>query len=173
MDIENILSTIDQIPTLHSDRLTLDAICDEDAAAYGRLCTDDVRNRYWGYDYREDLTAPTDLDFCRMAQDDFELRRCLNFAVRHNGTFVGEVVLYRFDNRGGAEIGIRILSDYAGYGYGREAAQTAIHWALYGLGMLRIRAKCFRQNEASVKMLSAVMKQTREDDQMLYFERIV
>ena len=173
LDIENILYTVDEIPTLQSDRLTLDAIRDSDAEDYGRLCMDDVRNRYWGYDYRVDLENPTGLDFCRMARNDFEARSCLNFAVRHRGVLVGEVVLYRFDNRGGAEIGIRILPDYAGYGYGREAAQTAIHWALYGLGMMRVRAKCFRENEASVKMLSAVMRQVDEDDAMLYFERIV
>ena len=173
LDIENILYTIDAIPNLQSDRLTLNAIRDADAEVYGRLCMDDARNRYWGYDYREDLTNPNNFDFCCMAHDDFEARRCVNFAVRHHGVFVGEVVLYRFDNRGGAEIGIRILPDYAGYGYGREAAQTVIHWALYGLGMMRVRAKCFRENEASVKMLTAVMKQIGEDDAMLYFERIV
>ena len=173
VDIENILYTISEIPTLKSERLTLDAIRDSDAEPYGALCLDDERNRFWGYDYREDLTNPEGADFCRMASVDFEERRTLSFAVRLHGDLIGEVVLYRFDNRGSAEIGIRILPAYSGYGYGREAAQAAMDWALYGLGMTRVCAKCFRENLPSVKMLSALMKQVREDDRMLYFERIV
>ena len=173
VDIENILYTIDEIPTLRGERVTLDAIGDGDADAYGALCLDDRNNRFWGYDYRIDLNNPSGVDFCRMACDDFEARRCLNFAVRLYGKLIGEVVLYRFDNRGGAEIGIRILPSYAGRGYGREAADVVMNWALYRLGMLRIYAKCFAENQSSVKMLSALMKQTDEDERMLYFERIV
>lgn len=176
LDIENILHTVREIPTLRSERLTLDAITERDADAYGRLCADDAHNRWWGYDYRADLSegeTPDGAYFCRVAREDFDARRAVNFAVRWGERMVGEVVLYRFDNRGGAEIGIRILPAYTGNGYGQEAAQTVINWALYELGMIRVRAKCFRENLASEKMLSAVMKRVGEDGRMLYFERIV
>ena len=176
LDIENILHTVSHIPTLRAERLTLNAITEADADAYAALCTDDVHNRWWGYDYRTDLSGgetPDGAYFCRVAREDFEARRTVNFAVRWGDRMIGEVVLYRFDNRGGAEIGIRILPAYTGNGYGQEAAQTVINWALYGLGMTRVRAKCFRKNLASEKMLSAVMKRIGEDETMLYFERIV
>lgn len=176
LDIENILHTLSAIPTLRTERLTLDAITPRDADAYGALCADDAHNRWWGYDYRADLPAGERADgvyFCRVAEEDFSARRTVNFAVRWGRDLVGEVVLYRFDNRGGAEIGIRILPAYTGRGYGREAAQAVLDWALYGLGMTRVRAKCFRDNLASEKMLSALMKRTGEDERMLYFERIV
>ena len=176
LDIENILYTVPAIPTLRTERLTLDAITAADAEAYAALCTDDTHNRWWGYDYRSDLgedEIPDGTYFCRVAEEDFSARRTVNFAVRWGVKMIGEVVLYRFDNRGGAEIGIRILPLYTGNGYGQEAAQAVINWALYGLGMTRIRAKCFRENLASEKMLSALMKRTGEDERMLYFERIV
>lgn len=173
VDVENILYLIDEIPTLRTDRLILDAITEADAESYGALCLDDGHNRYWGYDYREDLDGQTanGTYFCRVAQQDFSSRRAINFAVRQNGAFIGEVVLYRFDNRGSAEIGFRILPAYTRRGYAREAAAAVLDWALYTLGMTSVRAKCFAQNESSQRVLSSLMRQTHADDGMLYFER--
>ena len=86
--IKSECSLLDEIPTLEYGNLTLSAIFDTDLADYATLCRDFEVNKYWGYDYREDLINPTNLDFCRMVQDDFEARRCLNFAVRHQGVLL-------------------------------------------------------------------------------------
>ena len=51
----NELTLLREIPVLKSERLTLEPLREEDRAAYNRLCLDDERNRWWGYDYREDL----------------------------------------------------------------------------------------------------------------------
>ena len=175
MEVQNLLSFLPRIPVLTTERLTLDAIRETDAIAYGALCLDDERNRYWGYDYRDDMqdNTPSGQDFCRMAQEDFAAKRTLSLAVRSCGNLIGEAVLYRFDNKGGAELGVRILPQYAGYGYGREAFAAVADWALYPLGVTRIYAKCFRENTASVRMLSALMIKTDEDERMLYFVRTV
>lgn len=173
IDVENILYTVDAIPRLATERLTLDAITARDADAYGRLCLDDARNRYWGYDYRSDADGET-VDgayFCRVAKTDFDARYAINFAVRLRGELIGEVVLYRFDNRGGCEIGVRILPAYGGCGYGRESFAAVADWALYTLGIPRITAKCFRRNTASEKLLSSQMRKIGEDETMLYFEK--
>ena len=37
--------------------------------------------------------------------------------MRLNGHMVGEVVLYNFDYKGGAELGCRIVPELAGYGF--------------------------------------------------------
>lgn len=173
MNVENLLSFLREFPTLESDRLTLDRIRESDAEVYAALCMDDQRNRYWGYDYRSDLPdiAPHNLDFCRIADADFEAKRTVNFAVRRCGEMIGEVVLYRFDNKGGAELGVRILPAFAGNGYGREAFSTVADWALYELGVTDLHAKCFRENTASARMLSELMKWDGEDERMLYFVR--
>ena len=172
VDVENILYTLREIPVLQTERLTLDAITPRDAAPYGALCMDDDRNRYWGYDYRDDATGRVDgAYFCRVAEEDFQDRRTVNFAVRDRGEMIGEVVLYRFDNRGGAEIGVRIFSQYGGNGYGKEAFSAVADWALYTLDLPRLFAKCFRQNTASARLLSSVMRQVGEDETMLYFEK--
>ncbi len=168
------LDNLEEIPTLHSQRLTLDRLTEADRAAYNRLCLDDQRNRFWGYDYRGDLKGEWTEDyFLDVARQDFARRMAVNFALRLDGAFIGEAVLYRFDYKGGAELGCRILEEYAGHGYGAEAFQRAAEWSLYQLGLYRLRAKCYRENEASRRMLSACMRPSGEDDTFCYFEKQV
>ena len=173
LHVQNLLHSLDDVPTIHTERLTLDEIRISDAEVYESLCKDDARNRFWGYDYRVDLgdNKPDGAYFCRVAWTDFEEKRTLNFAIRKDDVMIGEAILYRFDGRGGAELGVRIHECYAGRGYGREAFSAVADWALYSLGVVSLRAKCFRENLPSQKMISPVMRQIDEDDRMLYFEK--
>ena len=82
-------------------------------------------------------------------------------------------MLYRFDYKGQAELGCRILPEYAGNGYGREAFRTAAEWSLYSLGLRRLTAKCFHKNLASAKMLESCMRPCGEDETFRYFEKKV
>ena len=147
----------------------------EDDARDNALCLDDDRNRWWGYDYRTGLgDKPLTEDyFLDAAKADFAARRAVNFAVRLKGKLIGEVVLYRPDFRGGFEQGCRIAPEYAGHGYGTEAFAAAADWALYHLGLQRVVAKCFKENEASRRMLSSCMRPNGEDDTYYYFEKLV
>jgi len=172
--IRNELSALDTIPMLKTDRLVLDAIQDQDKAGYNRLCLDDVRNRWWGYNYRDDLQGELSDDyFLNVTREDFHNKLAVNFAVRLDGIFIGEAVLYRFDYKGGAELGCRILPDFAGNGYGAEAFRRVAEWSLYSLGLYRLRAKCYHENIASKKMLEGCMRPAGEDDTFFYFEKIV
>lgn len=175
VEVVNLFSFLTGLPTLRTERLVLDGILPSDAPAYGRLCRDDARNRWWGYDYRRDLgDRPRDMDFVELAARDMAARLALSFAVRREGRLIGEVVLYRPDGRGGAEIGVRILPEDAGNGYGREAFRAVSDWALYSLGVTRLYARCFRENTASCRMLTAAgMRQTHGDETMLWFLRTV
>ena len=115
----------------------------------------------------------TDDYFLSVAKADFAARRAVNFAVRLKGKLIGEVVLYNPDFRGGFEQGCRIAPAYAGHGYGTEAFAAAAEWALYHLGLTRVVAKCFKENEASHRMLSASMRPSGEDETYFYFEKTV
>ena len=166
------LQALEQIPVLSSPRLTLDAISTGDIPAYNQLCLDDGRNRWWGYDYKKDLKGPLKENwFYRVARSDFKNRLAINFAIRLEGQFIGEAVLYRFDCRGGAELGCRILPAFAGQGYGAEAFARVADWSLYELGLSVLRAKCYRENRASHRMLSACMRPAGEDETFCYFEK--
>ena len=175
IDVGTELDSLPRIPTVKSERLTLTPLCPADRDDYTALCLDDDRNRWWGYDYRADLgDAPlTDDYFLSVAKADFAARRAVNFAVRLKGKLIGEVVLYNPDFRGGFEQGCRIAPAYAGHGYGTEAFAAAAEWALYHLGLTRVVAKCFKENEASHRMLSASMRPSGEDETYFYFEKTV
>ena len=163
-----------EIPTLTTPRLTLTPLEDRDEAAYNTLCLDDDRNRWWGYDFRQDLKGELTEDyFLSVARHDFAARQAVNFAVRLDGHLIGEAVLYRFDWRGGAELGCRIDRAYAGHGYGTEAFTAAAEWALFGLTLAKVKAKCYKENTASYKMLSSCMRPAGKDDTFFYFEKTV
>ena len=100
-------------------------------------------------------------------------KRAVNFAIRLDGKCIGEVLLYRFDGKGGAEEGCRIAPEYAGHGYGAEAFAAAADWALYHLGLARVVAKCFKENEPSRKMLASCMRPSGEDETYFHFEKTV
>lgn len=172
--VYNELSGLDKIPEIQTERLTLSEITERDIPSYNRLCLDDERNIYWGYDYRDDLRGELyERYFFNDAADCFEKRVLMSLAVRLDGELIGEAVLYDFDCRGGAKAGVRILPEYAGHGYGREAMKALVSFALYSLELDVVRAHCFRENTASFGMLSALMRKTGEDEKYFYFERRV
>ena len=147
---------------------------DEDKAAYNTLCLDDDRNRWWGYDFRKDYDGtPYEDYFLAVAREDCARSRAVNFAVRLDGALIGEVVLYRFDSRGGAELGCRVSPDFAGHGYGTEAFAAVADWALYRLHLAHVVAKCYKENDASYRMLSSCMHRAGEDETFFYFDKEV
>lgn len=162
------------IPELKTERLTLSALQESDIPAYNALVLDGERNRWWGYDDVTGLGGPVEeRSFFEVAQQDFDHRQAVNFAIRLDGKLIGEAVLYRFDCRGGAELGCRIDKAYAGYGYGTEAFTAVANWGLYQVHLGRIVAKCFKENEASYRMLASCMRKKSEDETFFYFEKLV
>ena len=174
-EIQNELQrNLKEIPVLTTERLTLSALEEADIPAYNALVLDGDRNRWWGYDDVGGLGGSVEeRSFFEVAQRDFEARQAVNFAIRLDGKFIGEAVLYHFDCRGGAELGCRVDSAYAGLGYGTEAFAAVANWALYKLNLDRVVAKCFKENQASYKMLSSCMRKNGEDETYFHFEKRV
>lgn len=169
-----LLLHVQEIPELKTERLTLSALTEADLPEYNALVLDQERNRWWGYDDVGGLRAPVEEDsFLQVARRDFERRLAVNFAVRLDGRCIGEAVLYNFNCRGDAELGCRIAGEYAGHGYGTEAFSAVAEWGLYRVHLTRVVAKCFKENEASRKMLSSCMRPAREDETYYYFEKLV
>ena len=167
-------ANVPEIPVIKSERLELSALTEADLPAYNALVLDSERNRWWGYDDVAGLGGPVQEDsFLNVARRDFAAGLAINFAVRLEGKCIGEAVLYRFNYRGEAELGCRIAREYAGSGYGTEAFAAAADWALYKAQLSRVVAKCFRENEASRKMLAACMRPCGEDEIYYYFEKKV
>ncbi|WP_295580640.1 GNAT family N-acetyltransferase [uncultured Oscillibacter sp.] len=169
-----LLRHVTAIPELKTERLTLSALTEADIPAYNALVLDGERNRWWGYDDVGGLGKPVEeRSFFDVARRDFENRLAVNFAVRLDGKLIGEAVLYRFDCRGGAELGCRIDRAYAGNGYGTEAFAAVANWGLYQVHLSRVVAKCYKENQSSARMLSSCMRRSGEDETFFYFEKLV
>ncbi|MBQ7599102.1 MAG: GNAT family N-acetyltransferase [Clostridia bacterium] len=155
--------------------IVLTEIRESDKEAYLKLNTDIVNNRYWGYDYREDITITGPVDentFYDSVMYDMRAGDSVNFAVRlsESGEMIGEAILWNFASDGTAELGCRIMPEYHGKGYGRSAFRAAYETGADLLG-LAVRARCFRENEASRQMITGSgFVLTREDAECLYFE---
>ena len=169
-----LLRHVEAIPELTTPRLTLTALREEDIPAYNALVLDGARNRWWGYDDVGSLKEPmTEHSFYDIARRDFARRVAVNFALRLDGQFIGEAVLYNFDCRGSAELGCRVSPAWDGHGYGTEAFAAVAEWGLYQIHLSRVIAKCYRENQASYRMLSSCMRRIGEDETFFYFEKLV
>lgn len=174
IDVEKPLSVLSVVPSFTSERLKFGKITEKDAAAYFALASDIERNRYWGYDYREELNGEIadEKYFLNITRHDFRLRNELALGIFLGKKLVGEVVLWHFTYTGEAEIGVRILAEYEGLGYAREALRAACNYAFCALSVLRVEAKCYKENERSKKALEgAGMRRYGEDEIYYYFYR--
>lgn len=170
------IDRVSALPEVRTPRLVLRPVADADAAAYARLASDPVRNRYWGYDWRADLPAgaqtPGDVWFLAGAREDFRHRREMPLGIYAEGRLIGEAVLHNFGYRAEAEIGVRLFADCEGQGYAREAVEALTGYAFARLDLERVEAKCYRENARSRAMLSAAgMRPCGEDGTFYYFVR--
>lgn len=167
--VNNELASLNERPILKSERLTFSEICPSDIDEYNRLCLDIQSNKYWGYDYRNDSQFPDRTYFFDDQNKDFCNRLSMCLAVRLGNIMIGEVIIHNFDCQGNAEIGIRLLNEYKGNGYGRETLNTVIRYALYELGLDSVHARCYKENRTSSNMLSTVMRFDRADEVYEYY----
>lgn len=174
VDVHSELAALKKHPHITSERLTYSLISEDDIPDYNRLCLDDELNKYWGYDYRQYLKGELTEDyFYKDVIADYKARVSVSLAVRLEEKFIGEAVINEFDLRGGANVGLRLLPEYKGKGYGKEAFAAACDYALYGIGLKRVTAYCYRENTASYNMLKSVMTPNGEDEKYYYFIKTV
>lgn len=158
-----------------SERLTYKPFTLETAKDYVKLATDQDNNTFWGYDYTADLNGKeaTAEYFWSVLSADREAKQEFSFAVteKNSGVVIGEVVAHQFDGAFGCEIGARILREYHGHGYGKEAF-GALAERMMELGIKTVRAKRYLQNIASQKMIEKNgFTKVDEDDEFVYYQR--
>ncbi len=157
--------------------MILTGLRESDKEAYLRLNTDVENNRFWGYDYREDvsITGPVDENtFFDSVLYDMRAGDSVNFAVRleEEGPMIGEAVLWNFAFDGNAEVGCRILPEYQGKGYGTAAFGAAAELAVRVLGV-GARARCYKENGPSRAMITANgFTRTGEDGTFYYYKYV-
>ncbi|MDE5896623.1 MAG: GNAT family N-acetyltransferase [Clostridia bacterium] len=164
---------VSRLPVIKTERLTLAPVKDKDGEEYRRLACDTDRNRYWGYDWREDSESGEvpDADwFLALARGDFKAKREMPLGIYADAKLVGEVVLHRFGYRSEAEIGVRLLPEAEGNCYAAEAVRAYAEYAFLRLGLELVEAKRHRENERSGRTLArAGMRPCGEDETYFYY----
>lgn len=158
---------------LITERLSIDEIKEEDKFEYAALYLDDDLNRWWGYDYREDLgTCEPNPDYFFNFQNSLkEKKEEFPFAVRRNGKMIGELTLYNFDADGGAEIGFRFFKDCQGKGYAFESATALKEYVFEELKAVKLKTRCCKENLSSAKLIDRLgFVKTDESDAYYFFE---
>lgn len=149
-------------------------ILESDKSAYLTLNTDKENNKYWGYDYEDDIyiTEVCEDVFFDMLEYDMRAGDSINFAIRlkEDKKLIGEVILWNFTDNKKAEIGCRLLPKYQSLGYGKLAFNSIYEFGKEKLG-LDIHARCFIQNEKSAKMITSCgFEKYKEDENYYYFK---
>ena len=162
---------------ISADGIVLTEIRERDKQAYLKLNTDTENNRYWGYDYREDVSIMGPVDentFYDSVIYDTAAGDSINYAVRlsEDGEMIGEAILWNFKSDRTAELGCRIMPEYQRNGYGKAAFKAAADFASQKLG-LKVWARCRRENAQSYRMIIASnFTPLSEDEEFFYFEKI-
>ena len=167
-----VIERLTHIPHINTQRLTLKEITDVNALEFYRLEYDAERNKYWGYDWRENATEenPADAWFLQDVRKDFKQKNELPLGIYFEGKLAGEVVLHNFGYQSEAEIGMRILPEWQGRGFARESLIAMMEYGFMKLSLEKIEAKCYKENTVSAYTLKAAgMRPCGEDDMYYYF----
>lgn len=154
-------------PIISGD-VSLDILTTSDEREYARLCRDAETNKYWGYNYKDDCKDATDGYFLDTAISERERGTAISLAVRYNGEFCGEAILYAFDFYGGAEYAVRLLPEFRG----RRIGSTALDLMLYfcrQIGMKKLYTTISKENIASRKAYEKRFALIEDDGKILRF----
>ena len=143
---------------IKSARLTVGDILPADAEDYYRLYMDDDLNKWWGYDYREDLggETPSPEYFYRFQQKLKDQKEEYSFAVKENGKMVGELVLHNFTFYGGVEMGYRFFRECHGKGYATESALALKKFVIETLKPKTLMTRCYKENIPSKNLIGRI-----------------
>lgn len=157
---------------IKTERLEISDILESDKQDYFDLYTDDELNKWWGYDYREDLkdkplTKDYFYDFQKFLKD---TKQEYSLAIRLDGKMIGELVLHNFDYFGGVEMGFRLFKSCQGKGYAQEGANALKEYVFEVLGAKKLKSRCFKQNVNSYNLINRLgLKQEKATDTHFFF----
>ena len=141
-------------PELHSARLCLREVRDDDAPALFAIHSDPQVMRYWSYPA---WTEPAQAE--RKVTDIQRQRRELDilvWAIADAGTdrLIGTSAAFALDlTQGRAEIGYSLHRDWHGRGLASEALRLILRYLFDELGLRRIEADADPRNAASCRLL--------------------
>ena len=160
---------LEDIPTVYDGELSLTPLSETDIPVYAEISREQTALRYWGYDYRDDAPDASDDYFYMIAERDFLAGISMTHAIRYCGELVGEVQMYAFDRRGGADFALRLLPSARNKGIGKRCLALIFEVAeMIGLSKLYCDVK--EENKPSISFVSSAMTLCKNENGILRFE---
>ncbi len=141
-------------PTLHTSRLRLRPVADEDAESLYSLHSNARVLRYWDAPAWEDLARAQRFVAAshQLAEEGAGVRLVIEHASHH--AFVGWCTLTRWNPvYRSASIGYCLAEAAWGQGYATEAARTLLRWGFDTLDLNRVQAETDTRNRGSARVL--------------------
>ena len=156
---------------LLSERLRLDPLRPDDAAALFAYRSDPEVSRYQGWKLpvtRDDIDAFIQANAeVRLGQRDTWSQ--LAMRPRDGATLLGDVGLHFTANKDEAELGVTVAPAHQGKGYATEALRTVLELLFGPLAQHRVFGSVDPRNTASVRLLEAIgMRQEAHFRQSLW-----
>ena len=162
---------LDEMPGCEGDNgVSVDPLTPDDDEIYSRLCKDAETNKYWGYDYSADEADPSDDYFRKSAEEEFDRGVAICLAVRVNGVFAGEGILYGFDLMGGCECAVRLLPAFRRKGYATEAIRV-LQSLGRKIGLVYLCATVAKENKASIHLTEKSFEEVGRDGENIKYRR--
>jgi ribosomal-protein-alanine N-acetyltransferase len=142
---------------IHSERLVLRLVRDEDLPELLDINGDDAVTRYLPYQSWRDMDDAQ--AWMGRAQARLAAGEAWQFVivVRESGRLAGSFLLFHFDwPNGRAEIGYLLGRAHWGAGYMQEAAAAMVDYAFGTAGLRRLEAEIDPRNDASAKLLERI-----------------
>ena len=163
----------DELPELLYDDVYLGEFSLTYAEKYEKLVKNVNLNRYFGYNFTDDMPDGDGADFIRMAREDFERSESMTFAATvlsedGENVFVGEGTLFGFDGRGGASISFRVLPEYHRQGIGKKIFCGLVRIAAQ-IGLTTVIGEVMAANTASLNLISKYADSSERDSEKYRF----
>lgn len=162
------ISSVSDDFRLQMGEVTVDMLIGGDIGSYASLCRDEKTNKYWGYNYKDDADNCDDSYFLDTANAERDRGVALSLAVRYKEKFAGEVILYAFDLKGGAEYAIRLLPEFRGLKIATNVLNLMLDFCR-DIGMQKLYTTISKENEASRGAYEKRFTLIEENDDILRF----
>lgn len=142
------------IPILHSKRLTLSPIEEEDAKYYFSFCSNPEVMRPWGMKVHQSLQETKELIL--FLDEEFKKKQMIRWGIRELGSLVliGDIGFWRFVNpRSRAEIGAKLAPQYWNKSYMTEAMSTVIVYGFQIMKLNSIEGNIDPENKSSIRLV--------------------
>lgn len=173
--VDNNLDLLTQIPHIKiNDDLEVGPLKESDKEKYALLNKDEKRNKYWGYDYKNDLLeneTPDGSYFYNGQLKDLKEKTSFVFAIYFKDKLAGEVVAYNLENDNSCEIGYRLFAEFEGLNIAYLSTKNVLNYLKNVVKVDYFRIKSFKENKKSLSLIERLeATYLSEDDKFKYFK---